>query len=313
MKMTVLIATKNYSKAESNNYASTYDLLRSAYVDFFMQRQELTEIEYYIIHKQVLYNTYLFYTPILRRLINLISHADASVEDLIKKKICKKGACKMANVCFNTLEISGDLKEVTKFKDLIEKEEHQIVNTVITNVKSNTSLSETVVRMKAQYPDAVVYTKQHNNGTAIYTEHTSVQEGFNLAGAMTKFYNFPVDKYTTKDGSLCYGFETKWGPAENLMENMSEKYPELTFKLSYSEEGCEVYGIEVWKNRKLISGEYPDVNWTTNEFRSWLNTNGLNEYEYNCPECGCYVSYDEVDSESECPNCEEELPHHLIK
>lgn len=218
----------------------------------------------------------------------------------------------MANTCFNTLTISGDSEAMAKIKNLIQQKEHQVVDILMTYASENVPLEETIAKQQSENPNALVYSKDRAGRTAICIEKTYTRKGFNLAGAMTKFYNYPVDEYVIDNDSLCYGYETGWGPADNLMEHMSEKYPSLVFNLKFSEDGCGVYGIETWQNGSLIESQYPENEWTETELRTWLHEEGLSEYEYGCPHCHCPVRYDEIEGGNECPECEEELPSELI-
>jgi hypothetical protein len=48
---------------------------------------------------------------------------------------------------------------------------------------------------------------------------------------------------TPEEGSLFYGFDTAWGPAEGWVKAVAKLYPQLTFQLLYAESGAGFAGI----------------------------------------------------------------------
>jgi len=55
------------------------------------------------------------------------------------------------------------------------------------------------------------------------------------------------------------GFETAWAPPVDWLRNISHDFPELTFSLSYSEEGCAFEGDFIIKNEEIIADDCRDI------------------------------------------------------
>lgn len=79
-----------------------------------------------------------------------------------------------------------------------------------------------------------------------------------------------------KDKGMSY--ETAWGPNEAFYFNISKDYPELTFKLSYDEEGVGFAGECEIKNGVYLSNEYYDVSKDAIEYYKKLID--INGYEF---------------------------------
>jgi len=87
---------------------------------------------------------------------------------------------------------------------------------------------------------------------------------FNEFGRHTgKWYNWRVEHWGTKwmtevtgssvtRGKFNIYFETAWAPPSGIIETLSRKYPDLTFKLYYEETGCCFAGTAVWKAGDII-------------------------------------------------------------
>jgi len=67
--------------------------------------------------------------------------------------------------------------------------------------------------------------------------------------------NAVIRKVKEKDGKLIivYGFETAWSPPIAAIEEISKKFPDLTFKLRYFEAGCGFKGLLILENGLVIT------------------------------------------------------------
>ena len=52
---------------------------------------------------------------------------------------------------------------------------------------------------------------------------------------------------------LGYQFMTPWGPPIELLNNVSQEFPELEFTMEYKESGMGFAGEVVWYNGEIVS------------------------------------------------------------
>ena len=82
-----------------------------------------------------------------------------------------------------------------------------------------------------------------------------------------EWYSWAVDNWGTKwppsvalyeaDGvSATFRFDSAWSPPSALIQRISEKFPNLTFVLEYSEPGMGFLGAEAFKGGEVISESY---------------------------------------------------------
>lgn len=63
----------------------------------------------------------------------------------------------------------------------------------------------------------------------------------------TKWEAYEVSEEWYEDGeATCVEFQTAWSPPMNVMEELSEKFPTLTFKLKYIDEGIGFLGYAIF-------------------------------------------------------------------
>ncbi|MBP3917345.1 hypothetical protein [Clostridium sp.] len=115
------------------------------------------------------------------------------------------------------------------------------------------------------------------------------------------WYDWNIENYGTKwdhvteyslEEFIRYGglsYETAWGPNEAFYLNISSKYPELTFKLNYVEEGAGFLGECEIKNGVYLKNEFYDSSKDYKEYyKKLIEINGedyletiLFEYDFD--------------------------------
>ncbi len=190
----------------------------------------------------------------------------------------------MPNWCYNTLTITGDTKEVKKFKKLADGE------------RGN---EKTVLDFNKLLP----YPKEFEEADKAYAEAEAKgveydkrpKDGFNNGGYEwcrnnwgTKWNSSNAcisdEKFTKKDGYLEYTFDTAWSPPIELFTKISESFPTLEFDLTYKEEGNGFKGEAF-----IVCGDVSD--------------NCVDIVCLFCPDEECGNAWD-VDDGDTCPWCD---------
>ena len=94
------------------------------------------------------------------------------------------------------------------------------------------------------------------------------------------WYSWRVSNWGTKwdlsDETMCemdednnyisYGFSTAWSPLIEWMNSVSNQYPNLTFKIEYSEPGCSFAGVLILKNEEVIE----EIQYESYSYYQWI-------------------------------------------
>lgn len=166
----------------------------------------------------------------------------------------------MPNWCSNELTVTGDNKELQRFKKFMTgynqrfKTYHQKQSKerVLTNFCfSNVIKIPFIYRYIIDYSIVVPKFK-------FLTGISGYSWACNNWGTKWNVTDVSVEE---RDGVLVYDFETAWNPPKPVIEKLIKKFPKLSFSFRYSEEGMFFAGI--------IEGEdgdiYTDEVFTTDE------------------------------------------------
>jgi len=148
----------------------------------------------------------------------------------------------MPNWCYNNLEINGDEKSIRALRErAVEKDEKGNINIF--------SFEKFVPTPPEKLKDGDWYDWRCANwGTKWNTDEPSF-------GSDENRYDY-----------LAYNFDTAWSPPVEFIEKLSGMYPSLTFKMTFEEGGCEIYGEVTYEN-----GECTDQKEYT--WEQWLEQN----------------------------------------
>jgi hypothetical protein len=194
----------------------------------------------------------------------------------------------MPNWCNNTLYVSGDKKEIKKFKRFVSDK------------KTNSDLSfnkilpvpKILMRYSKSYgdfPDKKSYNKllkeyyvslkkykeklkENPEDTSLYKPakplNQEIHDSLIEKHGASNWYDWNIKFWGTKwdidgegcltsemDNELVYQFSTAWSPCEPIVHILSNKFPELNFNFFYDEGGAGFAGhLEIEKNE--IIGDY---------------------------------------------------------
>lgn len=140
--------------------------------------------------------------------------------DIIKNKTI------MPNWCYNRLEVTGDKKEVKKFREQASR-----------SIKDEQNGGEVAGELA------------FDNFVPTPPEMLKGQE----------WYNWRIENWGTKwdageveledeweneaEASVLYRFDTAWAPPVKWLDKVARQYPKLYFKLKYEEEGMGFMGV----------------------------------------------------------------------
>jgi len=152
----------------------------------------------------------------------------------------------MPNWCYNEMEVTGSKENLVKFMDFIKGDKRDFdFNKVL-------PYPEEYEKLDLETPDQFV---GYNNG------------GYNwcIKNWGTKWNacepNITLTDVSPKSSIVEISFDSAWSPSEPITRKLSELFPDLTFKHSYEEGGCDFSGCLVCKNGKILedkTGLYDD-------------------------------------------------------
>lgn len=167
----------------------------------------------------------------------------------------------MPNWCGNSLTVTGEKKQLTKFKEFAKGDDYGTETILDFNKfipypkkykekdETNTKYEELVKKEK----EKTLTIKERNELALLRIEYDETELGFGKGGYNNGGYNWCINSWGTKwnacspevsegEGELCYTFDTAWSPPVPVVFAMSKKFPKLTFHLAYEESGCDFEG-----------------------------------------------------------------------
>ena len=140
----------------------------------------------------------------------------------------------MPNWCYNELVVSGDAKQLAKFK----KKAHR---------PAKDEQDETALSLANLYPEPD-YTK-------VKVKHTFPSiSGKGYVAPDQAWWDWRVQNWGTKwdinaeiideyDDYIIYQFDSAWSPPVAWLEKVAKDWPELDFRIKYEEEGAGFIGV----------------------------------------------------------------------
>ena len=139
----------------------------------------------------------------------------------------------MSNTCINALQVSGNAREVARFRQQA-RGEHQALDPERFMPTPD----------EIQEPKADVHER---------LEWRNTNWG-------TKFPPASVEQTSPDDNTLEYFFDTAWTPlSDGIIRNMSEQFPELLMQLRYAEIGVAFKGHALAKKGTIISADRVNI------------------------------------------------------
>lgn len=241
----------------------------------------------------------------------------------------------MPNWCSNVLEVSGTAEDLKEFTDTARSVEHceahmdQLTQEII---PARTDHYEIRFNKLRPMPDEIrgIVSGGHTlpdgkyvhnwresaDGTCTEVPAEEIARLVRRFGA-SNWYDWQVGNWGVKwdvvhadsgrsdDGPVegetqaSYTFETAWSPPETLFHYVAEKFPKLTFTLTYYEEGMGFGGMLTWHRGKLVGHEETEEGC----LRDWLAVKGIrSDVKLTCEKCQ-KESYDEDFVGTTCYDC----------
>ena len=185
----------------------------------------------------------------------------------------------MPNWCSNTLEVNGNPEQLKEFKTKsLVRSDNKGPNEYDFTFEGLYPTPNALAEMVS--PTMWRGDENDSDGKIEFDSKVkSLEEKFGFAD----WYNWRVSNWGTKwdcaesyigyDGEDCFivSYDTAWAPNIMWMKKVSEMFPDLNFRLSFMEPGCNFCGVAYCENGELNVDEGPVV-WT-DEAGNLVDTN----------------------------------------
>lgn len=185
----------------------------------------------------------------------------------------------MPNWCTNNLYIQGKAEDLRRFHDAVKRDNgYEILRSLVPTPQE---LTDTVSGWTNNEAEQAEREKQYAKNTAKYGYKDWYD--WQYANWGTKWGDADTDLVGDNfaGGDIEFYFQTPWGPPIEGIATITKMFPELTFILSYAEEGMEFYGvttfidgdpIDVCENFSDIAG-LVDIDWDADDYIEKLEHN----------------------------------------
>jgi hypothetical protein len=159
----------------------------------------------------------------------------------------------MPNWCYNNLDVTGEKEEVKRFREFAKAKDPRY------DKRGKGEENELSFHSFIPYPDKYLL-----QDIKCRTIKTNCKDGYNQGG-----YEWCANSWGTKwnagsvyieelEEGIRYSFDTAWAPPIPVVIKMGEMFPELKFKLSFSEEGMGFEGDLIVENGEQTHFEERD-------------------------------------------------------
>jgi hypothetical protein len=185
----------------------------------------------------------------------------------------------MPNWCENTIEISGNADSIKRLKEFVGRpltqdgEEIKEPIYSLANIMPSTPDAEPVLGEASKSTGHDDW--YHNNLNTWGTK-------WDVCG------NVYMNNYKEGDEFIGYTFDSAWSPPTPTTQRLSETFPELIIVHTYTETGCDFWGIETYKAGEMISeegGEFSHSAWVDSLGMDCWNCNENDDPEYWYSDC----------------------------
>jgi len=192
----------------------------------------------------------------------------------------------MPNHVGTVLRLSGDEKQIKKFVADIKvkgKEEYDFDLLLPVPVELQNTTSPTRIVSEKEYQQAVAKAEEAQEAfkrgeiTQLNLECSlqlpitqEMSDDYNARFGCDNWYEWRRKNYGTKWGMYDVQFDgetffysTAWSPATAYFVNISKKYPKISFRHEFADEGGGFVGYEIIKNGKVI--ESTEYDWASDK------------------------------------------------
>jgi hypothetical protein len=196
----------------------------------------------------------------------------------------------MPNWCSNELTISGDKEAISRFVAGVNKDDSNNLLLIESYLPTPEDLT---VTMSGSFgddssPEALELAAKQKSNIEKYG-HKDWYD-WNIANWGTKWSDSDTDGGDIyNDGTtVSYTFQSPWGPPEEAFRRISAIFPELTFVLSFSEEGMGFYGATSFFNGEVAAEAGGDIS----------SIEGYDEIDFDSDDTDCYEKAHELQQDA---------------
>jgi hypothetical protein len=196
----------------------------------------------------------------------------------------------MPNWCSNELTISGDKEAISRFVAGVKKDDSNDLMLIESYLPTPEDLT---VTMSGSFgddssPEALELAAKQKSNIEKYG-HKDWYD-WNIANWGTKWSDSDTDGGDIyNDGTtVSYTFQSPWGPPEEAFRRISAIFPELTFVLSFSEEGMGFYGATSFFNGEVAAEAGGDIS----------SIEGYDEIDFDSEDTDCYEKAHELQQDA---------------
>jgi hypothetical protein len=196
----------------------------------------------------------------------------------------------MPNWCSNELTISGDKEAISRFVAGVNKDDSNNLLLIESYLPTPEDLT---VTMSGSFgddssPEALELAAKQKSNIEKYG-HKDWYD-WNIANWGTKWSDSDTDGGDIyNDGTtVSYTFQSPWGPPEEAFRRISAIFPELTFVLSFSEEGMGFYGATSFFNGEVAAEAGGDIS----------DIEGYDEIDFDSDDTDCYEKAHELQQDA---------------
>jgi len=196
----------------------------------------------------------------------------------------------MPNWCSNELTISGDKEAISRFVAGVKKDDSNDLMLIESYLPTPEELT---VTMSGSFgddssPEALELAAKQKSNIEKYG-HKDWYD-WNCANWGTKWSDSDTDGGDIyNDGTtVSYSFQSPWGPPEEAFRRISALFPELTFVLSFSEEGMGFYGATSFFNGEVAAEAGGDIS----------SIEGYDEIDFDSEDTDCYEKAHELQQDA---------------
>ena len=195
----------------------------------------------------------------------------------------------MPNWCSNELTITGDKEVISRFVAGTKDSDGSpciIESYLPTPLELTMTMSGSFADKNS--PEAVELAAMQQSNIDKYG-HKDWYD-WNIANWGTKWPDSDTDGGDIyNDGTtVSYSFQSPWGPPEEAFRRISAMFPELTFVLSFCEEGMGFYGATSFFNGEVAAEAGGDVS----------NIEGYDEIDFDSEDMDCYEKAHELQQDA---------------
>jgi len=180
----------------------------------------------------------------------------------------------MPNYCFNWIEVSGPVKDLTKLVILVKGEDTALdFNKVIPYPKDWADADKAAEDRREERAKAAEKAGYKNSNDmpekerkALFKKYPDLEDGYNKGGYTwchdnwgTKWNVDAEIQGTPKDEEVTYTFDSAWSPPELVVKKLAKMFPTLNFHHHYEEPGMCFEGELIIKKGKITKAECRDM------------------------------------------------------